>query len=292
MNQTILIDGNKISNDICNQLKLKVLKLKANQLKPKLIIIYIGNDFASLVYIRNKIIKCKKIGFLLKVINLDENTSYETVKKLIKKLNNDITVHGILIQLPLPLSLKPFQEQLLQQIKIEKDIDCFNFYNFGKFSKNISPLIYPCTPKAIITLIKKYEIEVKGKNVVVIGNSNIVGKAILIILANMEASVTSCNIYSKNIKYYTINADIIITATGAKDVITFDMVKKGVIIFDAGIIRDGNNKIQGDVTYKDFLNKAKMITPVPGGIGPVTVAILMENLWALYNYQNNKKIKY
>ncbi len=279
-----LLNGKKFSDEIINELKIKCKNIKENNIKPKLVVILVGEDFASKIYIKHKILTCKKIGFLSEVITLNEKTNYETVLDTIQKCNNDKNIHGILLQIPLPKHLLKFQENLLQAIAIEKDVDCFNYLNFGKVSKNSNPLVYPCTPYGIIKLLEKYNINVKSKNVTLIGFSNIVNKPLGLMLEAKGATISVCNIFTKNIQYYTQNADIIATATGKMNIITSDMVKENVIIIDSGIIRDSNNKIRGDIEYKKFLNKCLYVTPVPNGVGPVTIAMLMENLWKLYLY--------
>ncbi len=277
---TKLLDGQKFSEEIITNLKQKLLLLK-NSIIPKLVVIIVGDDFASHVYVNHKAKACKKIGFLSEIIKMDENSTYNEILAIIEKLNNDQTVHGILLQIPLPKKLLSVQEKLLQAIAPYKDIDCFNFINFGKVAKNALQFIYPCTPNGIIRLLDRYNIEIISKNITIIGSSNIVGKPLALMLEALKATVTICNVFTQNLKQHTINADIIITATGKKDIITVDMVKPGVVIIDVGILRD-NNKIRGDVDYKQFLLVCSYITPVPKGVGPVTIAMLMENLWILY----------
>ncbi len=277
-----LLGKDYLENTIIN-LNNEVSKIiQKGKLVPKLVVLIVGNDYASNLYVNRKMNICKKIGFLSKIIRFPENTTYEKLSKCIKELNNDKTVHGILLQVPLPKKLKFKEEILFQEILPSKDIDCFHDENFGKIMKTNNFYIAPCTAKGIIKLIENNNIKVEGKNIVVIGTSNIVGKPTAIMLHNMNATVAMCNVYTKNLKYYTKNADIIITATGKIDVVTIEMVKNGVIIFDAGIIRDKNNKIRGDVNFVKISEKCSYITPVPGGIGPMTLAILMENLWHLY----------
>ena len=282
MDKTKLISGRKVAKEIISELTKKVSLIPEGISRPKLAVIIVGEDFASKVYIRNKINFCKKIGFLSEVINLPENSMFEKVLEKLNHLNNDDNVHGILLQVPLPKHLLSKQEELLQKIIPSKDVDCFNFSNFGKVVKSIVPIVYPCTPKGIITLLNKYDIKIKEQNIVVIGASNIVGKPVAIMLEHLGATVTICNIHTKNLKFYTLNADIIISATGVKDIVNIEMIKKGSVIIDAGIIRNSDNKIRGDVDYKALIDKCSYITPVPGGVGPMTLATLMENLWCLY----------
>ncbi len=288
LNDKKIINGKKTSIEIINHLKQQIESLKPKSIVPKLVIIIVGDDFASKIYVRNKIRMCKKIGYLSEIVNFDKNASYEEILEKINALNNDVLVHGILLQIPLPERLASKQEILLQAISETKDVDCFHYENIGKVFKNTKDCILPCTTKGILTLIQKYKIQVKGKKVVIVGSSNIAGKPTALIMMNLDATVSICNIYTNKVSDYTEFADIIILATGCINVIKPSMVKKNVIIIDVGINRDKNNKVCGDINYLDFYDKVKLITPVPGGVGPMTVASLMENLLIIYKKSLNK----
>ena len=264
------LDGRMVSNKILDDIKNEVSMLK---IKPKLAIIYIGNDESSDIYIKNKIKACDKVGILHQLYHLD-NPSMDEVSILIDKLNNDSSVSGIIIESPIPSNLN--YNYLFNLINSSKDVDGFtkdNVYNnyLGEDS------IIPCTVMGIMKLLKYYNIDVDGANVVIVGRSNIVGKPLINTMLNHNATVTICHSHTKGLKNITNKADILISAIGRANYIDKDFVKKGAVVIDVGISRNGNY-VCGDVNYDDVKDKVSYITPVPGGVGPMTIAMLMKNV--------------
>ncbi len=244
----------------------------------------VGKDPASLVYVRNKQKACEKVGILWERINLDASTATtETLIKEIQKLNLDKKTNGILVQVPLPKHI--YLPEVIKAINPYKDVDGFHAYNLGKtvLSTQFEELV-PCTPKGIIKLLEHYNIDVKGMDATVIGYSNIVGKPISAMLLNRGATVTTCHIDTKDLKNHTKKADLVVVAVGKAGLLTADMVKKGVIVIDVGMNKI-NRKLVGDCDFEKISKKASYITPVPGGIGPMTVACLMENTLIAYKKQ-------
>jgi len=297
--ETIILDGRALSKKINSYIKSEIESLSLNEqqqqpsLKPGLCVVIVGDREDSKTYVSMKSKKCKEIGIESKIIQLSENTTTENLLGIINIFNNDKTVNGILVQLPLPQHIN--QEQVLSSIKLEKDVDGFHCNNMGNLAmENRTPLFVPCTPKGCIRLLDEYNIDVKGKKVVVIGKSNIVGLPISLMLMNRNATVTVCHKYTgkDTLKEYLINADIIISGCGQPRMITGDWVKQGVIIIDIGInhVKDDNTiaktRIVGDVDYDSVFDKASYITPVPGGIGPMTISMLMENTFNSFKNQN------
>lgn len=260
---TIIMDGKKLSEEIINSLKDKVKNLG-------LAVILVGNNPASIIYVNMKEKKMKELEIYFEKHHLDENVDETEIINLINQLNNNDKITGILVQLPLPKKFD--KEKILDSISPKKDVDCLTSYNLGKLLKGND--FAPCTPKGIIRLLDEYNINVEGKNIVIINNSNLIGKPLAMMLTNKNATVTICHEKTKNIKEYTLNADIIITATGKHGLITKDMINQPIII-DAGISKV-NDKIVGDCL--DVKEKSTYITPVPGGVGPMTIAMLIENL--------------
>lgn len=274
----MLIDGKKVSLDIKNKIKEEVDKYNV---KPGLAVIQIGNDEASNVYIKAKENACKYVGYSFFHIHFDEMTSEEEIIEKIKELNNDDKINGILLQLP--INPKYNQNRIINTIDSNKDVDGLTDINCGLLYKNDYNLV-PCTPLGIMELLKYYDINVTSKNVVVVGKSNLVGKPIAFMLLNSGATVTICHSKTVDLQSYTKSADILIVAVGKKHLITSEMVKDGAVIIDVGINRvDG--KLYGDVDYDNVSVKASYITPVPGGVGPMTVAMLLSNV--LKNYKKN-----
>lgn len=276
---TEILDGKKLSLKITEELKKEVSNL---QKKPKLAVILVGNDPASQIYVKNKQKKAEEIGFESLVIPLPEDISEENLLEHIYILNEDNNINGILLQLPIPKHLN--QQRILEAIEPIKDVDGFTTYNFGRLALGYKPYAIPCTPKGIIKLIEEYNINIEGKNALVIGRSNIVGKPISLLLQQKNATVTMAHSKTKNLKELALNSDVIISAIGKPKMITADFVKDGAIIIDVGINRDENG-LCGDIDFKEVAPKASFITPVPGGIGPMTIAMLMENTLNLYKIQ-------
>ena len=283
----IILDGKKLRDKIINDLKNQVKKLKK---KPGLAVVLVGNNPASKIYVDNKVKACEKIGFYSEKIILPENTSKEKLFLVIDKLNNNPNIHGILIQYPLPLTLNQYQEEVNNFINPLKDVDCFHPLNLGKFfisKSNEENIFYPCTAKGIIRLLKFYQIPILGKKAVVCGRSNLVGKPLALMLCNEHATISVVHSKTKNLKEITKTADIIVVAVGKANFLKKDMVKKGTIVIDVGINRL-NGKIVGDVCFEEIRDLTSAITPVPGGIGPMTIASLMENVMIAYKKQLNQ----
>lgn len=277
-----IINGAEIARQIIENIKEKTQRLDT---KPGLAVIITGENPASEIYVKNKIKKAAEIGFNSVLVRLPENTSKETLLSEIDKLNKDNKINGILLQLPLPshLNAKDFLDKILPI----KDVDGFNTYNAGKLFKNETPYALPCTAKGILTLLEKAGIKIGGKLALVIGRSNIAGKPIAALLLNEDATVIQAHSKTKNLEFLARQADIIVCATGRSGYLKEDMVKSGAVIIDVGISRGKDGKITGDVDFKGVLDKASLITPVPGGVGPMTIASLMENTYNLYLMQKN-----
>lgn len=280
----IILDGRETAKKITEKLRLEVEKL---DVKPTLAVIIIGCNPASKVYVKNKEKKALEIGFNSIVIELDENITKDELEKTIKELNEDKNVNGILLQLPLPKHLN--EKDYLDLIDPKKDVDGFSSYNSGKLLKNDSPYAIPCTPKGIIRLLDEYNIDIEGRVSTVIGRSNIVGKPVSILLLNRNSTVIMTHTKTKNLEHFTKSADILICAAGKKEMIKKEMIKENAVIIDVGITRDIDGRLKGDVDFDDTKDKASYITPVPGGIGPMTIAMLMENTYELYKIQKGIK---
>lgn len=282
----IILDGRKISEEIKNKLKHEISKL---DIKPGLAIILIGNDAASKVYISSKVKACQEIGYYSEKIILPETVSEKEIFQVLERLNNDKKIHGILVQLPLPKRLAYLEKKITEIINPLKDVDCIHPINVGKFfnyKKITDDLLIPCTPKGIITLLKEYNIEIEGKNIVVCGRSNLVGKPISILLCNQGATVTITHSKTKDLFQITSKADILISAIGKDRYFKKQAIKDKAVVIDVGINRS-INKIYGDVDFDNVKNKVKAITPVPGGVGPMTIASLMENVFIAYKRIKN-----
>ena len=277
-----ILDGKSLSNEIKVELKKEI---KSYMIKPCLAVIQIGEDSASNVYIKAKEKACNEVGIYFKHIKYNEDAKEKEIINKIVELNNDEYVNGILLQLPIPPKYNT--ERLINYIARNKDVDGLTDVNVGKLINNKKCLI-SCTPQGIIELLKHYEIELEGKNVVVVGRSNLVGKPLISLFLNNNATVTVCHSKTKNLKEHTQNADILVVAVGSKHLITADMVKAGAVIVDVGINRD-DEKIYGDVDFENVKDKASYITPVPGGVGPMTVAMLLKNVNECYKKMNTSK---
>jgi len=280
-----IIDGKMISNLIKEEIKLEVEKIiKKGDRPPHLAAILVGNDGASLTYVGSKVRSCKQVGFDSTLLKLPAEISQKDLLNKIHELNNDDKIDGFIVQLPLPNHID--EEEVLMTVNPNKDVDGFHPSNFGKMALNMESFI-PATPYGIIELLKRYEINTSGKNTVVIGRSNIVGRPISILLSRKgnpgDSTVTLVHSRTKNLESFTKNADIIVSALGVPDFLKSEMVKKGVIIIDVGITRvkdDSNSKgyvIKGDVDFESVKEKASFMTPVPGGVGPMTIAMLLKN---------------
>lgn len=279
--ETKIIDGKKIAQEIIDNIKEKVQHFEK---KPTLAVIIVGSNPASKVYVKNKGKKALEVGFNSITKELKEDTTKEELLNEIEKLNSDPNVTGILLQLPLPSHLKA--QDFLDKINPIKDVDGFNTYNAGKLFKSEIPYAVPCTPKGIMTILSHENIELSGKIITVIGRSNIVGKPIASLLLSKNATVIQAHSKTRNLKELTLISDIIISATGKCGILTGDMIKEGAVVIDVGIIRDENGKLKGDIDTTSVLNKASYLTPVPGGVGPLTIASLMENTYELFLLQN------
>ena len=278
-----LIDGRVISVQIKEEIKQDTIKLKQEKnIIPGLAFILIGDNPASVSYVKSKGRTCEELGFHSITNTLPETASEKEVLDLIEKYNDDKNIHGILVQLPLPKHFD--EEKIIEAINYKKDVDGFHPINIGRLSIGADCFI-SCTPYGILEMVKRSNIETKGKNVVVIGRSNIVGKPVasLFIRKELSSTVTICHSYTKNIKEHTLNADIIIAAIGKPNFITSDMIKEGCVIIDVGINRiadatkKSGSRLVGDVDFVGCFDKCSMITPVPGGVGLMTVVMLMKN---------------
>ena len=279
---TVIIDGNKIAAEVKESLKTRVGKLKKKSIIPALAIVMIGDNASSKIYIRNKQNACKEVGISSNLYEFPENMKEEKLISLIQQLNNDKKIHGIIVQLPLPKHIE--EKKILSLISPEKDVDGLSPVNIGNLLIG-NERIVPCTPKGIIKMLEKMKIPVEKKNVVIINNSNVVGKPLAMMLTNRFATVTLCHVKTKYLKEHTKKAEILITATGVSGLIKKDMVKEWTVIIDAGIAyKDG--KVYGDVDFENVKDIASYITPVPGGVGPMTVVMVLENTLIL---AENKK---
>lgn len=271
----IILDGKETARKIRENLKGKVAELKEKNIKPKLAVIMVGDDNASKIYVRNKSKACEELGIDYEEINMGEDTTQEQLLDTIQKLNNRNDIHGILLQSPVPNGLDI--NEAFRTILPEKDVDGFNPINVGKLALGQETFV-SCTPFGIIKLLEEYDIPIEGKNAVIIGRSNIVGKPMLHCLLNKNATVTICHSKTKNLEEITKKADILIVAIGKTKFVTQDMVKPGAVVVDVGINRNEQGKVCGDVDFENVEQIASYITPVPGGVGPMTIAMLMTNV--------------
>ena len=281
-----ILDGKKLADKLNSELKEKISKaVKRTGVNPKLVTILVGKDPASMVYVNIKDKTCLQVGIKSSLIELDQNISKEDLIHEINKLNKDKTVHGILLQLPLPNELIDNTSEYLAHILPIKDVDGLNPVNKGKLFDYDEELA-PCTPKGIIALLEHYNIEIKGKDAVIINRSNLVGKPLIFMLLKRNATVSVCHTSTRDIDRYTKTADILIVAVRKPKFITKERIKEGVVIIDVGINRvDG--KLCGDVDFEGVIDKCSKITPVPGGIGPLTVSFLLQNTFTVYKKQMN-----
>jgi methylenetetrahydrofolate dehydrogenase (NADP+)/methenyltetrahydrofolate cyclohydrolase len=270
----MIIDGKKISTEIKDELKEEVKRLKEQNIEICLCVIQVGTDPASSIYVRNKKKACEYIGIKSLSYELPEDTSEEQLLDLIDQLNKRDDVHGILVQLPLPGHID--EDAVIQAISPDKDVDGFHPQSVGRLSLGQKGFI-SCTPAGVVQLLKRYNIPIEGKECVVVGRSNIVGKPMAMLMLRENATVTVCHSRTKNLPEVTRRADILIVAIGKPRFITKEYVKEGAVVIDVGMHRNENNKLCGDVDYDDVYEKVSAITPVPGGVGLMTIAMLMYN---------------
>ena len=270
-----IIDGKVISAQIREEIAEKVKEYNAKTGKlPGLAVVIVGENPASQVYVRNKKKACEQVGFNSWVYEMPEETTQQELNALIDKLNDDDEVHGILVQLPLPKHLN--EEEIILRIKPEKDVDAFHPYNVGRITIG-NPKFLPCTPAGIMELLHRSNIELSGKECVVIGRSNIVGKPMALLLLSKNGTVTVCHSKTKDLKKVCKRADILVVAIGKADFVTADMVKEGAVVIDVGMNRNAEGKLTGDVDFASVSEVASHITPVPGGVGPMTITMLLQN---------------
>jgi len=265
-----------VADEMLENLMKEVEDLKKKNIQPYIAVILVGNNPASLSYIKQKRKACEKTGIKWEQIDFEESVTTEELIKKIHELNDREDVHGILVQLPVPKHV--YAPDVFKAIDPKKDVDGFTAYNIGKmFLSTEFEHLPPCTPAGVIELLDYYKIDLKGKDVTVVGASNIVGKPLSIMFLNRNATVTTCHIHTKDLKSHTINADIVAVGVGKRNLITADMVKEDVIIIDIGCNKKEDGKLCGDADFESISKKASYITPIPGGIGPMTVAYLMKN---------------
>lgn len=271
----MILDGKATARNLEESLKLEVSSLvEKHGRAPKLIVILVGNNPASVSYVKSKEKACKRVGIDGETLKLEENVTEQELIDIIKRLNLDKGVDGMIVQLPLPKHINC--DKVLNEISYKKDVDGLSLLNAGKLA-NRQKGLQPATPKGVMMLLEHYKIDVKGMHAVVVGASNLVGAPMAKLLINNCATVTVCHIHTKDLKYHTLQADLLVVATGVKDLITGDMVKEGVIVVDVGISKiDGH--ICGDVNFDSVAPKASYITPVPGGVGPMTISALIHNV--------------
>ena len=275
----LILDGKKLRNKLLEDLKLKIDQL---EVKPSLSVILVGNNSASRIYVNNKKKTAEKLGITSNVYEYPENTAEEVIIRKIQELNNDNSVNAILVQLPLPKHIN--KQNVINAISPKKDVDCFTDVNYGKLATGQEPAVYPCTPKGVLLLLDEYGINLDGKHVVVVGRSNLVGKPMALMALRRNATVTICHSHTKDLAGITKTADVLISAVG-EVLIEEDMVNMNSIVVDVGISRDSEGKIRGDVEFEKVSNVVSYISPVPGGVGPMTIASLMLNTYDLFMKQ-------
>lgn len=269
-----ILDGKALSNKIKDRLSAENIELKKQGLVPGLAVILVGEDPASQTYVNSKEKSCEAIGIYSKKIVMDKTTSEETLLDTIKELNTDDMIHGILVQLPLPKHIDT--SKVLETIIPSKDVDGFHEYNVGKLVTGNETFV-PCTPLGVMKILEEYGINPEGLDACVMGRSNIVGKPMMNLLLNAGATVTVCHSKTKNLKEKTLQADLLVVGIGRPNMVSADMVKEGAIVIDVGINRLESGKLVGDVDFDAVAPKCSHITPVPGGVGPMTIAMLLQN---------------
>ena len=281
----MIIDGKELARKTREKLKIECDNLKKEGILPKLAVIMVGDDKASQIYVKNKSKACQEIGIEFEEYFLGNDIRQKELIELIQKLNCDKSINGILLQSPIPKSLDI--NEAFRTIFPEKDVDGFNPINVGKLCLNQETFV-SCTPYGIMKMFEEYDIDLTGKNVTILGRSNIVGKPLIQCCLNKNATVTVCHSKTKDLKEHTKNADIVISAIGKAKFVTADMIKDGAVVIDVGINRDESGKIVGDVDFEKVSSKASYITPVPGGVGPMTIAMLMNNVIKATKLQNRR----
>jgi len=269
-----IIDGKEISKKVRGEWKERAAKLKAKGILPGLAAVIIGDDPASKIYVRNKANACHEVGLYSEIHEMPEDTSEEMVLQQVRHLNENPDIHGILVQLPLPDHINV--DRVLETIAIEKDVDGFHLYNVGALVTG-NTIFPPCTPYGVQCMLEHIDVPIEGQNAVVVGRSNIVGKPMAFLLLQMNATVSICTSKTRDLKQYTSMADILVVATGRPKMITGDMVKPGAVVIDVGINRTEEGKLIGDVDFDSVKEVAGYITPVPGGVGPMTITMLVAN---------------
>lgn len=268
------IDGKQIAGLVTEKVKERVEDLKSKGIVPGLAVVLVGSNPASQTYVNNKAKTCERLGMYSVLIELDENISETELLKNVEALNEDAKIHGILVQLPLPSQID--EDRVIAAISPQKDVDGFHPVNVGKMMIG-QPSFLPCTPFGVMKLLEYSDVEIAGKHAVIIGRSNIVGKPMGQLLLQKDATVTYCHSRTKDLQAFTKQADILIVATGRAKMIDASYIKDGAVVIDVGINRDENQKLCGDVDFESAQEVASKITPVPGGVGPMTIAMLMEN---------------
>ncbi len=280
-----IIDGKKVSAEVKEKVRQQTLELKETHgITPGLAVVIVGDDPASRVYVNNKKKACELVGFKSEEYALPAETTQDELLELVNTLNNKDDINGILVQLPLPKHLD--DKAVIAAISPQKDVDAFHAVNVGKIMLGEYDFL-PCTPSGVMEMLHSYNIEVSGKNCVVIGRSNIVGKPMAMLLLHENGTVTICHSRTKNLADITKQADILVAAVGRPKFVTADMVKKGAVVIDVGMDRDENGKLCGDVDFENVKDKCSYITPIPGGVGPMTIATLMKNTLKAARIQNN-----
>jgi len=287
-----IINGNELAKEIRKKISEEVIQLKKKYtITPVITTVIVGNDSSSMLYLKLRDNACKEVGILSKHNEFDATISEQIIFQTIHKLNVDDSVHGILIQYPVPKHFS--QEKLIQVIDQRKDVEGFNPINLGRTLIGDEYLV-PCTPLSVLTILEHENIALKGKDIVIINHSNVVGKPLAALLLNRNATVTICHVFTRNLKQYTSKADILITGAGVPNLITTDHIKDDVIVLDVGIV-ETKEGVRGDVDFDAVKEKAAMLTPVPGGVGPVTIACALKNMIKTYrncidNFYNKSSI--
>ena len=270
----VVLDGVAVAREIYAELKTRIATLKRRGIEPALATLLVGDNPASAVYVRNKVRRCTELGLTAELRQLPADSREAAVATTLDELNHDERIHGIIVQLPLPKRLNA--QRISQSIALEKDVDGFNWCNLGALVEG-DPKLAPCTPLGVMRLLDHARIEIEGRHAVVIGRSSIVGKPLALMLIGRGATVTVCNSKTPDLAAFTRSADILVAATGRARLVTADMVKAGAAVIDVGITRRSDGTLAGDVDYERVREKAAAITPVPGGVGPMTIAMLLAN---------------
>lgn len=269
-----IIDGKAHAQEIWGECRERVEKLKAHDIVPGLAVIMVGDNPASHVYVRNKIKACHEVGIHSESFAMSADSSEDIILQKIEALNVDDKIHGILVQLPLPKHVD--SKKVLEAISPSKDVDGFHYYNLGALLTG-NTIFPPCTPYGVMRMLENTGADIEGKHAVVVGRSNIVGKPMAIMLLEKNATITICTSKTQQLEEHTLRADILVVATGRAEMVTGDMIKPGAVVLDVGINRLDDGRLVGDVEFSSAVEKASFITPVPGGVGPMTIAILLSN---------------